>query len=212
MKKIFIKPINESIVLDKPIKKICFTDAFNYRFFNRNLMSNIIYSINNEEISLAKILLIKDPINIDINDKKTLTLLYKRLTAYVSFNLREKIAVIEKGIIDFFDEINYLTNYNLSYNGDLDISKIFSMYELAIKNVQFNNYLDFLLTYIKTNIELNDYSLIITFNLTKILDSEEIILLSNELSLFNVSIIDIILENKVNSISDITIDGDWNTF
>ena len=213
IKKIFIKQLNQIIIINQPYIALKFSDAECYREFCYNIGNSIIYSINNEEENCSNILFIKDPMNIDINNKKILTALYKKIIQYIDLNLKEHISLIENEIFKLLDELIYQTNYELYYDGEIDINKILGMYQLSLKQNKDNNYLDFLVNYIKLNIELNDSSLIISFGLIKILTKNELELLKKELKLLNISLVDIIIETtNLSRISYLNVDSEWNVF
>ena len=213
IKKIFIKQLNQIIIINQPYIALKFSDAECYREFCYNIGNSIIYSINNEEENCSNILFIKDPMNIDINKKKILTALYKKIIQYIDLNLKEHISLIENEIFKLLDELIYQTNYELYYDGEIDINKILGMYQLSLKQNKDNNYLEFLVNYIKLNIELNDSSLIISFGLIKILTKNELELLKKELKLLNISLVDIIIETtNLSRISYLNVDSEWNVF
>lgn len=213
IKKIFIKQLNQIIIINQPYIALKFSDAECYREFCYNIGNSIIYSINNEEENCSNILFIKDPMNIDINNKKILTTLYKKIIQYIDLNLKEHISLIENEIFKLLDELIYQTNYELYYDGEIDINKILGMYQLSLKQNKDNNYLEFLVNYIKLNIELNDSSLIISFGLIKILTKNELELLKKELKLLNISLVDIIIETtNLSRISYLNVDSEWNVF
>lgn len=115
--------------------------------------------------------------------------------------------------LKLLDELIYQTNYELYYDGEIDINKILGMYQLSLKQNKDNNYLEFLVNYIKLNIELNDSSLIISFGLIKILTKNELELLKKELKLLNISLVDIIIETtNLSRISYLNVDSEWNVF
>ena len=213
IKKIFIKQLNQIIIINQPYIALKFSNAESYREFCYNIGNSIIYSINNEEENCSNILFIKDPMNIDINNKKILTALYKKIIQYIDLNLKEHISLIENEIFKLLDELIYQTNYELYYDGEIDINKILGMYQLSLKQNKDNNYLEFLVNYIKLNIELNDSSLIISFGLIKILTKNELELLKKELKLLNISLVDIIIETtNLSRISYLNVDSEWNVF
>ena len=144
IKKIFIKQLNQIIIINQPYIALKFSDAECYREFCYNIGNSIIYSINNEEENCSNILFIKDPMNIDINNKKILTALYKKIIQYIDLNLKEHISLIENEIFKLLYELIYQTNYELYYDGEIDINKILGMYQLSLKQNKDNNYLEFL--------------------------------------------------------------------
>ena len=139
--------------------------------------------------------------------------LYKKLMKYINSNLQEHILLIENEIFKLFDELSYQTNYDLNYDGEIDINKILGMYQLNLKENKNYNYLECLVNYIRLNVELNNYSLIISFGLIRVLTKKELELLKKELQLLNISIVDIIIDiNNNNRISYLNIDSEWNIF
>ena len=202
IKKIFIKQLNQIIIINQPYIALKFSDAECYREFCYNIGNSIIYSINNEEENCSNILFIKDPMNIDINNKKILTALYKKIIQYIDLNLKEHISLIENEIFKLLDELIYQTNYELYYDGEIDINKILGMYQLSLKQNKDNNYLEFLVNYIK-----------LSFGLIKILTKNELELLKKELKLLNISLVDIIIETtNLSRISYLNVDSEWNVF
>ena len=213
IKKIFINQLNQTILINQAYITIKFTDVENYREFCYNLNNSIIYSVNNKEENYSNILFIKDPIDIELNNKKIMIVLYKKLMKYINSNLQEHILLIENEIFKLFDELSYQTNYDLNYDGENDINKILGMYQLNLKENKNYNYLECLVNYIRLNVELNNYSLIISFGLIRVLTKKELELLKKELQLLNISIVDIIIDiNNNNKISYLNIDSEWNIF
>lgn len=211
IKKLFIREINELVILDKPLVSIRFTDPVAYRNFIFNLDDNLVLSINDSQVNFqTKSLIINNPLNIEINDKKTLTSLYKKLTYRISDNIRKQIVKVEKDIFDFIEMISMESDCMLEYSDSFDIVKILQMYQVAIKEVKKENFLEFILTYIKINFELNNYCIVLSFGLTQLLTEEEIIILKNELAINQICIVDFYFNNNNPQIDYLTIDNEWN--
>lgn len=211
IKKLFIREINELVVLDKPLVSIRFTDPVAYRNFIFNLDDNLILSINDSQVNFqTKSLIINNPLNIEINDKKTLTSLYKKLTYRISDNIRKQIVKVENDIFDLIEMISMESDCMLEYSDSFDIVKILQMYQVAIKEVKKENFLEFILTYIKINFELNNYCIVLSFGLTQLLTEEEIIILKNELAINQICIVDFYFNNNNPLIDYLTIDNEWN--
>ena len=211
MKKLFVREINELVVLDKPLVSIRFTDPVAYRNFIFNLDDNLILSINDSQVNFqTKSLIINNPLNIEINDKKTLTSLYKKLTYRISDNIRKQIVKVENDIFDLIDMISMESDCMLEYSDSFDIVKILQMYQVAIKEVKKENFLEFILTYVKINFELNNYCIVLSFGLTQLLTGEEIIILKNELAINQICIVDFYFNNNNPQIDYLTIDNEWN--
>lgn len=211
IKKLFIREINELVVLDKPLVSIRFTDPVAYRNFIFNLDDNLILSINDSQVNFqTKSLIISNPLNIEINDKKTLTSLYKKLTYRISDNIRKQIVKVENDVFDLIEMISMESDCMLEYADSFDIVKILQMYQVAIKEVKKEIFLEFILTYIKINFELNNYCIVLSFGLTQLLTEEEIIILKNELAINQICIVDFYFNNNNPQIDYLTIDNEWN--
>lgn len=210
-KKMFIKPINELIKIEDSIIAIRFDDPKTYREFALNIDENIIFSIDDTPVNYqTKALVITNPLELELNDKKTLTILYKKLAYRVNENIQKKIIHIEQEIFDLIETISYESSYDLEYVDSFDLVKVLQMYQVTLQEVKKSNYLEFILTYIKTNSELNHYSIVISFGLTLLLTKKELKILKNELAIYQISIVDFYLNNNNPTIDYLTIDNDWN--
>lgn len=211
MIKIFIKPINELIIVNEEITNVCFVDKTNYRDFVINLYDNIILSIDDTPVSIdSKALIIFDPLNIEINDKKTLTLLYKKLSHRVSEKVQEKIRKIEQDILELLEIVSVESMFPIEYEDSFELIKIFQMYQISIQKLKKENYLEFIVTYIKTNFELNNYNIVVSFGLTRLLTADEINKLTKELAINQISIVDFYYDDSKPKDNYLVIDSDWS--
>jgi len=211
MMKLFVKPINEEIKLEDAITKIGFTDPKVYRDFVLNFEDNVILSNDLLLLNIStKALIIKNPLEVELNDKKTLTALYKKLSYRISEKIKSRIITIEKEIFDLIDLLSYESNYSLEYIDSFDLIKTLQMYQVTLQEVRKTNYLEFILTYIKTNFELNNYSIALTFGLTSLITDNELLILKNELAINQIYIVDFYLNNSNTSIDYLIVDSDWN--
>lgn len=211
MIKIFIKPINELIIVNEEITNMCFVDKTNYRDFVINLYDNIILSIDDTPVSIdSKALIIFDPLNIEINDKKTLTLLYKKLSHRVSEKVQEKIRKIEQDILELLEIVSVESMFPIEYEDSFELIKIFQMYQISIQELKKENYLEFIVTYIKTNLELNNYNIVVSFGLTRLLTADEINKLTKELAINQINIVDFYYDDSKPKDNYLVIDSDWS--
>lgn len=192
MKKAFIKQINELIVFEKMINQIIIEDSIIYRNIVFNEIYNIILSENNTILDNKKsILYIINPLELDINDKKNLSLLYKELLIHTNDEVKQIIGSIEKEILDLFEILSINSNCDLTFQEELDINKLFSIYQLSYSQKSKDAYLEYLLSYIKINTKVNNYKLIVSVGLLNLLNNEEIDLLEKELRILNIHLLDI---------------------
>lgn len=208
MKKIFLKPLNEVFKLDKSIIRIDFEDPIMFRELIKSLDEESILSENNNEIDIKKnVLKIYDPFNIDLKDKKITTELYKCMKRDLSDEQKNRILEIESSMIALLDDIAMTMDCPIDYEEEVDITKIFSIFQVCLREIEYKNFLEFILNYIKLNKEFYGYSIVIAIRLMNILTKEEQILLEQELNLLEVKLIDFDITN--NSKNDVLIDKDW---
>lgn len=208
MRKAFLTSANYLIEFDDMhIKTIQFNDANSYRNFAQNVLENIIFSIDNNEVDLNKYgLIIYDPFNIDLNDKKLIGLLYKKLEKNIFEEEKIIIGNIEQECLKLFELLSLKINTPIDYNNNIDYSKLFSSFEIKI--LQPSNYLEKLLQYLSLITEIFHTKLIISFGLLPLLTKEEINLLDKELIQFGLSLIDI-QYHKDDDRETLYIEEDW---
>lgn len=210
MKKIFINQINHLIEFDEPIKTLKFNNVKNYREVAFDITNSLIFSIDNVEKSLdSNGLIIKNPFEIDLNEKKLLTAIYKKLQMRFSDQQLNYIQKIEEYSFKLFDELLEDVDYHMEYNESIDIVKLFSNFNISFPVIEYENYLDLFSTYCKLNSLYNNTKIIISFGVTSLLTKEELKLLETELELNDLVLLDIIFNNQYNSNYDLIIDEDW---
>ena len=208
IKKIYIKPINKLIDLNKEIIRIQFEDQTLYRQFSLNLEQEIIYSINNEVVeSSSEILRIINPFDFNINTKKNLNNLYKSLSKKIIY-YKEKIINIERELFELFDDLSLEEEIALTYSTEAQLASFLSMYQLKFKNIDECTYLEQLVSFLKINYKFYKPSIVISNGIIELLTEEEKKLLIIELRLMNINIIDISLNLKNENV-DYKIDSDW---
>ncbi len=209
MKKIYIKPVNEKIVLEESISTVSFNNVKMYRDFYYNTNEYIIFSEDNQVIDNKNILRIDSPLNLEINNKKSLTLLYKNLSKQLTTEQLDKFSEIQKMIFELIEDISFESTQELITDELIEPVNIFNLVKLCYKEPTKENYLETLILYLKIQREISDYKLIITFGLQRILDDNEIKLLKSELELLSINLVDIELVNKNKTNIDYLIDDDW---
>lgn len=208
MKQIFLKQFNQLLNLDRSITKIHFEDPVQFREFIKYLDEESILSENDNLIDInKKVLKIYDPFNIDLKDKKVTTELYKCMKKELSMDQKLKILEIESSMIALLEDISLSMDCHIDYSEDVDITKIFSLFQVCLREIEYKNFLEFILNYIKLNKEFYDYSIVITIRLINILTNEEQKLLEQELELLEIKLIDFDLNQKTKN--DVLIDKEW---
>ena len=198
MKKIFIKPINKLIKIDQPIVQIVFEDSQIYRDVSFNFSNYAIYSVNDEETDLLKEMLrITDLFELEINNKKILNALYKKLNNELTDEEKQEFSIIESKILCLLDSIVSHSDYEIVYDEELNLSGLFSLFRLSLKSIDHEKYLECFISFIKANIFLFKFSIVVTNGLTNILTKDEIEILSNELSLLEINLLDLNINQQL---------------
>lgn len=209
MKKMFIKPINSLIEFDKPIIQIIFENNVDFRNFIENIEDNVIYSENDESLELnKKTIIINNIYNIDINDKKNITFLYKNIVNQLSEKQKESFDKINNELLNVIKDINNTNDYGIDFEDSFDITKILNLYQVKFC-LDEQNYLEKLAKYIEITSSVSKINTFISFSLIRILSEEEVNLLVKELSLSKINLIDFDFQNSKKEIKYYEIDEDW---
>ena len=208
MTKIVFNEIGIKLELKKGINIVSIENVSVFRNLYYNFFNNITYSENDSPVDISKYtLLINNPLNLDLNEKKILNLLYKKIISNIVDKDRVKISEIEELSNELFDDLIYKTGLLVEYSPIVDINKLLSAFNLQFKEIEYSNYLDYIMNYISTNLELSKYKLILTFNLLNSVSSEEIASLKKEIEYQDIILLDISYNNRYKD-STIIIDND----
>ncbi len=212
MKKVHIESLNKTILFDTSIKCLKFNNQLNYKEISLNLVNEIIFSINDSTVDLEKYgLIIYNPFQISLNDKKIITAMYKELEKNChNENNIALIQQIESKSFELFNNLLLDFDYTFEYNEEIDLIKLFSSFNLKFPEVEYSNYVELLTNYIKLNSTFNKSKIVVSFGTLSLLSKEELILFEKELAYNDIAMLDIsyvgdrIIENK-----DLVIDEDW---
>ena len=209
MKKMFIKPINSLIEFDKPIIQIIFENNVDFRNFIENIEDNVIYSENDESLELnKKVIIINNIYDIDINDKKNITFLYKNIVNQLSEKQKESFDKINNELLNVIKDINNTNDYGIDFEDSFDITKILNLYQVKFC-LDEKNYLEKLAKYIEITSRVSKINTFISFSLIRILSEEEVNFLVKELSFNKINLIDFDFQNSKKEIKYYEIDEDW---
>lgn len=209
MKKMFIKPINSLIEFDKPIIQIIFENNVDFRNFIENIEDNVIYSENDESLELnKKVIIINNIYDIDINDKKNITFLYKNIVNQLSEKQKESFDKINNELLNVIKDINNTNDYGIDFEDSFDITKILNLYQVKFC-LDEQNYLEKLAKYIEITSSVSKINTFISFSLIRILSEEEVNFLAKELSFNKINLIDFDFQNSKKEIKYYEIDEDW---
>ncbi len=208
MKRVFIKPLNYLLEFNNSIQILKFNDVKNYREFSFNLINSLIFSIDDDEKSISTYgLVITNPFEIDLNEKKIITAIYKKIQSKFTDEQLGYIHKIEEYSFKLFDEILEDEDFHLEYNEAVDITKLFSNYNISFPNIEYSNYLELFSTYCKLNAMYNKTKIVISFGISNLLTKEELDLLNVEFELNDIVLLDVIFDNSDKTY--LNIDEDW---
>lgn len=211
MKKIFIESINKLIVFDKTIVSLKFDSPINYRNISFNVLNNLTYSEDNNIIDLNKYsLIIYNPFQIELNERKLVNAMYKTLEKTLTNDDNMLLNEIERISFTIFDNLLQNTDFSFEYDININTQSLFQAFNISFPKVEYNNYLELISTYFKLYSKFNKTKIIISFGLLSLLEKEEIVALEKELDYDNLVLIDISYNgnNKINE-KDLYIDEDW---
>lgn len=199
MKILKYKYINEELILNGKLHyNIIIENADFYQRFVYGIKNQIdngdeffIYSENYiPQKTLPKAILITDLFNLDINDKKIISFLYKKIEKESMIIKRKELDELNESLINFLDGINDLYGYNFVYNENISLIGLFKIYDLK-HDIITSSFLEALIHYLKIISELCNISLFFTLNLNSMLSKDEIAYLYKELDLLNIDLINI---------------------
>lgn len=211
--KIFINKLNQLVTFNDNICLIKVNDPLIYRNMFFDIEENIVYSENNIDFDFSsKGIIIKNPLLLEVNDKKIINALYKKLDNLIDEKLRENLLSIEMNLMDFLDNLIMKVDVPVEFNNELSTLKLFGLYQMSFKEYDGDNYLEYLLSYLKIMIEFLKIKVIVSFNLLNVLNSNEIEQFKKELKLLEINLLDISLTNSNKIISEYVVDEEWCVF
>lgn len=167
-----------------------------FYFENKEYYRNVLYSLE-EEISLidhsnlisfSKCLVIKNILDIDLNDKKNVGFLYKLLTKKIKSEHYDDFKSVVSNFYKLFDDLLFEVDLPVEFNEE-DITKLLQSFDFKFKSSN-NYYVSALSDYFRTSMLINNFNAIMTFNLTNMLTNNEIFLLNEELKKSQIAVID----------------------
>ena len=168
---------------------------------------------NYKEVPLNKnVLFIKDLFDLNPNSKKILAIIYKQAqTSYMNDERKNKLVHIQEEICELLDDISMDFAYPMAFDRIIGIDKIMTNSSFCFSYDQQKSFKDGFLMYLKIIQEISKAKFIITTNLNSLLSENEIEEIKKELSLIDLTIINISFSHQ--PIKNTTIiDSDWCEF
>lgn len=210
MKKILFKNINYLLEIDDYYKIIIFESQKEFRNIYYNLVEESIFSIDGKEYNIENsILRMFNPLDLDINTKKNISNLYKSIEKHLPEEIIGSYEKLIGEINDFMNKIVYESDSNIEFDDELSMLNLFDALNLKYSVSKENEYIELLIQYIDIMTRINNYKLIVSFNLAKYLTNDELSVLINELRLLNIELLDICTKDEsIFNVKKIIVDED----
>lgn len=191
--------LNENISLKYGINSLTFENPAIYRDVYYNTLENIKILDGVNECTASKLIIIKDLLNLSINDKKNLTYLFKLSNIVLKEKYESEYLNIIMNLKELLSNLTDSIDLNIEFD-EVDTSKLFQAFNLKYSDENLN-YIENVLSYISIINAINSPKLFITFNLMNYITEEEYKLLEKELLIKQIIILDISL-NLIKNFSD----------
>ena len=209
-RRIYIDKLNLKIEEPLAIIQIAVEDALVYRDIFYSINDLIVLSEDNKVLNNDKVALVIDnPLNIYLNDKKVLASLYKYLSINLNDEIKNEVNEINQKMIELLDDVILYNDFALEYDDNFDIQKLFSLFQLRFKKNETDIYFENLLNYLKLYNIIANNKFIISFSLLDLLTTNEMEILKKELLLLNINLINFSLTNKQKESKTYVVDSDW---
>ena len=191
--------LNENISLKYGINSLTFENPAIYRDVYYNTLENIKILDGVNECTSSKLIIVKDLLNLSINDKKNLTYLFKLSNIVLKEKYESEYLNIIMNLKELLSNLTDSIDLNIEFD-EVDTSKLFQAFNLKYSDENLN-YIENVLSYISIINAINSPKLFITFNLMNYITEEEYKLLEKELLIKQIIILDISL-NLIKNFSD----------
>ena len=209
MHKIFIEPVSKLIELKHGINTLVIENVGLYRKLFYDFDKSFIFSKDDKVLNNNKIVVITNPLEPDINSKKNLSTLYKRLESNSNPEDDNLLKEIEGKIIHLIDRLTLNFDIDVEIDDQIDLNKIFGLVKLKISEINNVEYLDLLLNYIKIVRELTNSGILVFYGLSPLLSNKEYMTLKAEIKLLDVEILDICNIQSKHNDNVVIIDEDY---
>lgn len=209
MKKMHINCLNFLIEFDEAIKRIKIKNNKDFRFISFNILEQIVFSVEDNIIDNKYGLIIYNPYEISLNDKKLINNVYKEMESNIKDEYRSLIHNMELASYEVLDNLIGELDIQLEYEPDIDIVKLFNAFNVSFPAIDNTNYLELIVEYFKLNARYSKTKFIVSFGLTSLLDVEELVLLEKELSYNDLVLLDIEHNDEKIIANDLIIEEEW---
>lgn len=163
---------------------------------------------------IKETLFINDLYTCSPNNKKILNALYKKIKENPPASINDdELVIINNSIIEILKKIELDIDLDVDYETEIELTSLLTLYKFCFKE-DYESNIQKLITFIKANLEIRKISLIISLNILPLFNENDIKLLSKELELLGIALININLssKSKTNTVEYTTIDDDLCEF
>lgn len=151
----------------------------------------IILSVNNKELSLAKNAeIIFNPFALDFNNKKIISAIYGQMSSCAQRELYEETCFINGKIVEYFEKLSKMIPYHMDYSIELDLNGLFKLYKIGIVNDS-NLLTETLINYIQLVSDILHIDLFVFIDIKQYLCEEEYFALTERAMYQKVTILNV---------------------
>ena len=169
-----------------------------------------IFLIDDKKIDLKNAILFFDRLfDLDTNSKKILSLTYQDINKmYLNDSIKVKISVANEILLGILDKLALDVDFKARYESDLTLNDVLNLYKFRYE-IESKSFIEMFLQYIKSLMVVMKYKYVVTLNLLDFIDKNNLDLLSNELKILGLDLIDISRHSyKLEKYKEILIDND----
>lgn len=169
-----------------------------------------IFLIDDKKIDLKNAILFFDRLfDLDPNSKKILSLTYQDINKmYLNDSIKVKISVANEILLGILDKLALDVDFKARYESDLTLNDVLNLYKFRYE-IESKSFIEMFLQYIKSLMVVMKYKYVVTLNLLDFIDKNNLDLLSNELKILGLDLIDISRHSyKLEKYKEILIDND----
>lgn len=208
--------------------KLCESPIISINFENRKNFFKCIFDIKNSDedstkyfndsytdLNLSKeSIFIDSYLLIDLNEKKTISQVYKDMETHMSPSQTEQYNSLVNEIVQFVEEISLDLEGEVEIEDNIPLSKLLPSVDLHFAEEDINNVLDRFIKYLQITKNIKPFRLVFTIDFLKLLNNDEINSLNEELKLLELQLIDLsyYTDNRNKPIRCINIDADLCEF
>ena len=169
-----------------------------------------IFLIDDKKIDLKNAILFFDRLfDLDPNSKNILSLTYQDINKmYLNDSIKVKISVANEILLGILDKLALDVDFKARYESDLTLNDVLNLYKFRYE-IESKSFIEMFLQYIKSLMVVMKYKYVVTLNLLDFIDKNNLDLLSNELKILGLDLIDISRHSyKLEKYKEILIDND----